>query len=316
MSSIGDPVDPRTLRALVAVADEGSVRGAARALGYTQSAISHQVALLEQRLGTQLFIRPGGRRRMTLTPLGELAYEHAHRVLTAGQALEGDMRAALAGERGSLRIGTSQSTSFLLADTLAKLRRDRPGVEVFLTNAGTAETLAQQLHQGQLDVGVYINVEPDERVVTIPLFQDVWVILAHPRHRLAGSSSIALEALDGVDMIAWPQRWRAQGNLEQLWRRRRVKPRIVYRTDDNLMIQSLVASGLGCACMGAISVQRLVDARLARILIRDELPLRTLSVCYSRQREPTPAAVALIDAIRTAPAPSFATAVTEDPAPA
>src|ERR1700759_1827749 len=98
------PIDPRTLRALVAVADEGSFRGAARSLGYTQSAVSHQIATLEARLGTSLFVRPGGRRRITLTAVGELAHQHAQRVIAANLALEGDVIAALAGERGTLRI--------------------------------------------------------------------------------------------------------------------------------------------------------------------------------------------------------------------
>jgi hypothetical protein len=52
-------------------------------------------------------------------------------------------------------------------------------------------------------------------------------------------------------------------------------------------------------------VQELIDPRLRRISIRDEVPARTLSLCYARQREPTPAAVVLIDAIRAISAPPF-----------
>ena len=65
-------VDLRSLRALVAVADQGSFRGAARELGYTQSAISHQIATLERSLETSLFTRtsPG---RYTLRALAGVA---------------------------------------------------------------------------------------------------------------------------------------------------------------------------------------------------------------------------------------------------
>ena len=126
MSLTDDPVDPRNLRALVAVAEGGSFRSAAQTLGYTQSAISHQIATLEKRLGASLFLRPGGRRRVELTPLGQLAFQHAQRVLAANRALEGDVTAALAGERGTLRIGTSASTSPLLAKPLAELGRQSP----------------------------------------------------------------------------------------------------------------------------------------------------------------------------------------------
>lgn len=302
MSVTIDPIDPRTLRALVAVADEGSFRAASRSLGYTQSAVSHQIAAIERRLGVTVFVRPGGRGKVTLTPHGELVYQHAQRVMAANQALDADIRAALAGERGTLRIGLSQSTCAMVAAPLAYLRRTSPGIDVSLINAATSETLVQQLHQGQVDIGLYINVEADERVVTTPLFEDTWVVIAHRDNPIAASTSITLEALDGADMIAWHQRWRAQANLERLWRQRGVRPRIIYRTDDNLMIQVLVANDLGCACLGALSSAELIDPRLRRLALRDEVPPRTLSLCWARDREPHPAAVVLGDAIRRAAA--------------
>lgn len=304
------PIDLRTLTALVAVVDEGSFRGAARALGYTQSAISHQIATIERRLGITLFERPGGRGQVALTPLGELAYQHARRVIDATVALDADIVAALAGERGTVRIGISQSSCYVLAQPLAQLRRRTPGIEISLINCATAETLAQLLDRGQLDVGVYVNIEADERVVTIPLFDDAWMIIAHRDEEISHSSSVPLDALDGAEMIAWHNRWRSQASLEQLLRRRRIRPRIVYRTDDSFMIQTLVATGLGCACLGALSVQELIDPRLRRISIRDEVPARTLSLCYARQRTPPPAAVVLIEAIQGIPSPAHvATAV-------
>jgi DNA-binding transcriptional LysR family regulator len=305
-----DPIDLKTLTALVAVADEGSFRGAARSLGYTQSAISHQIATIERRLGITLFERPGGRGQIRLTPLGELAYAHAQRVIGATEALDADVTAALAGERGTVRIGISQSSCYVLAQPLAELRRHTPGIEISLINCATAEGLAQQLDRGQLDVGLFVNIEPDERVVTIPLFDDAWMIIAHRDDSIARSSSVTLEALDGREMIAWHNRWRSQASLEQLLRRRRIRPRIVYRTDDSFMIHTLVATGLGCACLGALSVQELIDPRLRRISIRDEVPPRTLSLCYARRRETTPAADVLIDAIRGISSPvHVATAV-------
>ncbi len=307
MSVNAEPIDPRTLRALVTVAETGSFRAAARSLGYTQSAVSHQIASIERRLGVTAFVRPGGRGKVALTPHGELVFQHAQRVLAANQALDADIRAALADERGTLRIGLSQSTCGMLAEPLAYLRRTNPGIDVSLINAVTAEALVQQLHHGQVDLGLYLNVEPDERVVTTPLFEDAWVVVAHRDNPIAASSSITLDALDGADMIAWHQRWRAQASLERLWRQRGVRPRIVYRTDDSSIIQVLVAHGLGCACLGALSASALIDPRLRRLALRDEVPPRTLSICWARDREPPPAAVALSDAIRTVAAQRAAT---------
>jgi DNA-binding transcriptional LysR family regulator len=298
MSVNVDLIDPRTLRALVTVAETGSFRAAARSLGYTQSAVSHQIAAIERRLGVSVFVRPGGRGKVALTAHGEIVYQHAQRVIAANQALDADIRAALAGDRGTLRISISQSTCAVLVEPLADLRRTSPGIEVSLVNAATAETLAQQLHQGQVDIGLYVNIEPDDRVVTTPLFEDNWMVIAHRDNPIAASSSITLDALDGAEMIAWHQRWKAQANLERLWRQRGVRPRIIYRTDDNMMIQRLVGNDLGCACLGALAVGDLIDPRLRRLPLRDEVPPRSLSLCWARDRELPPAAVLLSDAIR------------------
>ena len=293
-----DLIDPRTLRALVTVAETGSFRAAARSLGYTQSAVSHQIAAIERRLGVSVFVRPGGRGKVALTAYGEIVYQHAQRVIAANQALDADVRAALAGDRGTLRISISQTTCAVLVEPLAHLRRTSPGIEVSLSNSATAETLAQQLHHGQVDIGLYVNIQPDDRVVTSPLFEDNWMVIAHRDNPIAASSSITLDALDGTEMIAWHQRWKAQANLERLWRQRGIRPRIIYRTDDNMMIQRLVGNDLGCACLGALAVGDLIDPSVRRLAIRDEVPPRSLSLCWARDRALPPAAVLLRDAIR------------------
>ena len=82
IESIEKSIELRGLRALIAVSDRGSFRGAAAQLGYTQSAISHQVGELERALGVTLFSRPGGRGQVSLTRAGEAAYTHARRVLS------------------------------------------------------------------------------------------------------------------------------------------------------------------------------------------------------------------------------------------
>src|SRR5579859_4831398 len=97
--SIKKQVELRGLRALIAVTDSGSFRAAAVELGYTQSAISHQIAELEGAVGSSLFNRPGGRGRVSLTPAGEAAYVHARRVLAELDALDVSVRATDRGER-------------------------------------------------------------------------------------------------------------------------------------------------------------------------------------------------------------------------
>src|ERR1700756_2630712 len=92
----------RELQAVLAVAELGSFRAAAAALGFTQSALSHQVSALEAALGQSLFDRPGGRAAVRLTPAGEAVCRRARRALGEGEAGAG---AAQEGGPGAVAPG-------------------------------------------------------------------------------------------------------------------------------------------------------------------------------------------------------------------
>src|SRR5262249_56374154 len=111
IDSIKSGLGLRELRAVVAVADLGSFRRAAAALGYTQSALSHQVSALEAALGMPVFHRPGGRGQVRLTPAGEAVCRRARRALSGGEAMAADAEEAERGERGKVRGGVSPTTA-------------------------------------------------------------------------------------------------------------------------------------------------------------------------------------------------------------
>ena len=79
------------------------------ALGYTQSAVSQQIAALERIVGQKLVHRPGGQRAVTLTDAGALLLEHVHAIGTRLAAAEADLGALADGERGTLRVGSFQA---------------------------------------------------------------------------------------------------------------------------------------------------------------------------------------------------------------
>jgi molybdate transport repressor ModE-like protein len=86
-------VELRHLAALRAIAREGSFRAAAARLGFTQSAISQQIAILERRIGHRLIDRSKGRRSVTLTDAGEVLLEHANAILGLVERAHVDFRA-------------------------------------------------------------------------------------------------------------------------------------------------------------------------------------------------------------------------------
>src|SRR5271170_5530703 len=101
-------VEMRHLAALEAVETEGSFGRAAIKLGYTQSAVSQQIATLERIVGEKLIERPGGPRPVALTEAGRLLLRHARAIVARLQAARADLGALAAGEAGSLHVGIFQ----------------------------------------------------------------------------------------------------------------------------------------------------------------------------------------------------------------
>jgi DNA-binding transcriptional LysR family regulator len=292
-------VDLRNLRAMTAVADEGSFRAAARRLGYTQSAVSHQIASLERALDAPLFTRPGGRGAITLTPAGEVVYRRARRVLGEVETLGADIAAVQTGERQTLRIGTFQTaTTELLPGALRDLREHWPDVEVVLSESQANAPTFDQLAGGDLDLAFLVNPEPDERIRAIPLFEDPWVILTRRDSELASVQSPTFDLLDGVDIVAWNRHWRTQLELEEVWRRRAIRPRVVYRTDDNLALQRLVAAGYGHACLDRLGASGAVEPSLTWLEPKEMLLRRTIALCLPRHRDLSLVAGTLMTSVR------------------
>src|SRR5436305_7735958 len=146
-------VELRHFAALQAVASEGSFGRAAERLGYTQSAISQQIATLERIVGEKLVERPGGPRPISLTEAGVLLLRHADSIVARLQAAQADLHALRAGEVGTLRVGTFQSVGArVLPEVMRRFTTAWPSVDVVLGELDD-EDVEHALERGELDVG-------------------------------------------------------------------------------------------------------------------------------------------------------------------
>src|SRR5437868_7096601 len=146
-------VEFRHLAALQALAAEGSFGRAARRLGYTQSAVSQQIATLERIVGEKLVERPGGPRPISLTEAGELLLRHAVSIVSRVQAAQADLHALRAGEVGTLRVGTFQSAGArLLPAVMRRFTSAWPGVDVVIAELDD-EDVEHAIERGEVDVG-------------------------------------------------------------------------------------------------------------------------------------------------------------------
>src|ERR671932_270679 len=146
-------VELRHFLALEAVARTGSFGKAARGLGYTQSAVSQQIATLERQVGQKLIERPGGPRPVSLTEAGPLPLTHAEAIAARVAAAQADLSALGDGEAGTLRVGVFQSVGQrILPELMRRFVRQWPKVEITLSESADDRERLSLVESGELDL--------------------------------------------------------------------------------------------------------------------------------------------------------------------
>ena len=184
----------RHFAALDAVAREGSFGRAADRLGYTQSAVSQQIATLEKLVGETLVERPGGPRAVSLTEAGTLLLRHAEAIVARIDAARADIAALRAGETGTLRIGTYQSTGArVLPGVMRRFLADWPGIELGLSEPATDPELFAAIESGELDLAFCSRPLPDGPFDAVDLMSDPYVLVVPGDSPLAERKSASLD---------------------------------------------------------------------------------------------------------------------------
>jgi DNA-binding transcriptional LysR family regulator len=246
-------VPPATLRAFREVAERGTVTAAAAALGYTQSAVSRQMAALERAAGTTLLERgPAGVR---LTAAGQVVLRHAAAVLEQADATAREL-AGLPGGGGTVRLGWYLSAGAVVVPrAVAELRRTRPAITV-TTREGTTPTLVRALRSGSLDLALLASAPPfrppdaESPPLRIRTLTERSLLVAVP----VGHPFAARDAVDVADLRG--QRWVASPSagdekLMGAWPGLDERPVIAHSARDWLAKLRLVAAGCGLTTVPA-----------------------------------------------------------------
>ena len=285
-------VEIRHLAALEAVVQTGSFRRAGVELGYSQSAISQQIATLERAAGLQLLDRPGGRRPVTPTEAGQRLLRHARRASAAMRAAEADLHALVEGEAGTLRVGIFQSAGVrLLPGAMRRYVERWPDVEVRLTEASYDEELLGLLERGDLDLAFVLGND-DPTFERIDVLSDPYVLVAPASSALAQSSRpIRPREIAGLPLIGYR---RATDGAEAFLRSRGLEPEIVFRSDEGGIVQGLVGAGIGYAVVPLLGVDASPDVAVLEVA---GIPPRLITIAWHADRTPTPAARAFVEIV-------------------
>ncbi|HKO58981.1 MAG TPA: LysR substrate-binding domain-containing protein [Thermoanaerobaculia bacterium] len=194
-------LEVRHLLLVAAVSEEGTLTKASTRLHLTQSALSHQLLDLEERLGTRLFHRVS--KRMILTAAGERVLASATRVLEDLRHAEEEVRLLVEEKRGLLRITTECYTCYhWLPALLARFRKKHAGVDVRIDVASTKRP-AEALVEGSIDLAIISSEIDDRRLRITPLFDDEMLVVMAPDHPLADRETITAKELAAETLLTY-----------------------------------------------------------------------------------------------------------------
>ncbi len=283
-------VELRHLAALQAIADEGSFGRAAQRLGYTQSAVSQQLATLERAVGERLVERPGGPRPVSLTEAGRLVLRHAEAIVGRMEAARADLAALSAGEAGTLRVGTYQSVGQkILPALLSRFAAAWPLVELRVTEANSDEELLGLIGRGELDMAFVDLALWDEPVDSVDLLEDPYVLLVQAGSPLAARRRRpALAEIAELPLIGFRQ-CRSVEFTRAAFDRQGLRPEWVFRSDDNGTVQAMVGAGLGAAVVPHLTVDP-NDPATEVVELGGLIPPRRLALVWHGDRYRSPAA--------------------------
>ena len=290
-------IQVRHLAALEAVAEEGSFNKAAKRLGYTQSAISQQVAALERIVGDKLVVRPERFQRVTPTEAGEIMLEQSRAILARLRVAHGEVRALREGNAHVVRVGFFQGLGSLVAGALVRrFPLNDPGVQLQMIHAISDEELLDPLSRGEIDLAfVTLPLEPGPLAVEEILAEELLLVVG-PNDPLARAGNLSPSDLDGLRLVCL----RRCHSTDQVLARldaNGIRPEVVYRTDDSGTLLGLVRAGATAALLPELLVESDAHGLVARSLGSPQL-YRRIGMAWRREQPPTDTGAEFVAIVR------------------
>lgn len=292
-------MDIRLITIFLEVVKAGSFSGAARALNYSQPAVSQQIQALERELGVHLFTRTG--RTLQLTRAGMTLVEESRHIFgTLERAKERLLSSAGLGEEKLIRVAAFPSARpLLVSKAIAVLLRIDPRIRIDLLDVEPPEAM-DALRNKDCDIALsftYEPIEPSLEIHTEPLFTDEQVLLVDSEHPAARLPVVELRKLAKESWIAGCPL--CQHAFQTMCNKQGFRPRIVCSTDDVHTVQELVRARVGVAIRPALLGGLVADKTMSVIPLLPKTE-RIVSVNILTERASDPTLVKFVSALNTA----------------
>jgi LysR family transcriptional regulator for metE and metH len=235
------------LELALTIAEEGSVTRAALRLHLSQSAVSHHLRSLEDRIGAPLFRR--GKRRMTASPLGEELAVRARQICAEFRASEEALDRMIHGKTRIVRLGTECYTSYHWLPALVReLARTVDNVELRIVVEATQRAKAA-LASGETDAVILQSSGEDHGLLYWPLFRDELVLVVNARHALARRQSVEPKDISPETLILHEMPGGRLGVIDEFFVPARVYPSQLRRVQLTEAIIEMVRAQMGVSIL-------------------------------------------------------------------
>lgn len=294
-------LDVRRLRLLYEFAAQGSIAATAVATGQTASAVSQQLAALEQETGVDLLERTA--RSAQLTDAGRRLVEHTARILDAIEAAETDLLSDAAEPRGRVIVTAFPTVAVALAGPIVRRLRRYPELTMVLRQQRSADESLAQVRSGKLDMALIDDwsgirrSEADGPLTYHHLVADPLVVVLPARHELAERSEVSVHDLADEPWIASPEGEPSRMALDRLWRTEGVSA-TVSEFGGLETIMSLVAKGFGVTVAPWMATAARGDVKVRALT--EPAPGRDVYAVHRSASTGRPAVMAVLQALHQA----------------
>lgn len=269
-------MDIKQLRAFLAIADTGSITRASETLHLVQPALSRQLRMLEDELGTPLFERTP--RGMELTDAGARLVDRARRALREIDGARTEILAANPGAvRGTVDLGLLTSQSELIAGPLvAALRASHPEL-LLRIYTGYSDRLREWLETGDVGLAMLTDYKKSSQLDMQPLFAEQLCLVSGPGSEDMGRAPIGLQRLVALPLIL-PTFYRGlRLILDHASEAQGIKLHVVSETNDTRVQKAMVEQDLGFAVlpMSIVALEVASGKLRATPIAGEELQRRT-----------------------------------------
>lgn len=287
----------RQLRYFVEVAEREHISEAAEHLHVAQSAISRQIANLEDELGTPLFERIG--RNVKLTPVGKTFLEHAIEALKAIDFAVKQVEEYLDPAKGTIKIGFPTSlASYVLPSVISAFKKEYPDV-AFHLRQGSYKYLIDAVKNRELNLAFLGPLPPrDDEIKTTLLFSENIHALLPANHPLAKETSLHLSDLRTEKFVLFPEGYVLNKVVMEACKSVGFTPNITSEGEDMDALKGLVAAGIGVTLLPESSMYDSTPRMTAKVPIINPPIRRTVGIISPINRELAPSEIVFLDFVK------------------